>query len=120
METPRPLPQQEIDRRLNETLPRWRHQHGELRRDYRTAGWQATLLAANAVGHLAERAWHHPELELGYDRLQVRLSTHSAGGVTELDLALAEQIEGWLGWHPTTDSALPGPPATASYLIDAD
>ncbi|GAB0147698.1 4a-hydroxytetrahydrobiopterin dehydratase [Marichromatium sp. PS1] len=118
MATPRPLLSSDINRRLNEALPHWRHQDGALRRDYRTSGWRATLLAANAIAHLAELAWHHPELELGYDHIGIRLSTHSAGGVTDLDLALAEEIERWLGWRPGPDSALSGTPAEHAYLID--
>jgi 4a-hydroxytetrahydrobiopterin dehydratase len=50
------------------------------------------LAFVNRVGELAETAQHHPDIELGWGRVAIRLSTHDAGGVTDKDRALAEQI----------------------------
>jgi pterin-4a-carbinolamine dehydratase len=47
----------------------------------------------NAVGYLAEQADHHPDLAASYASLEVRLMTHSAGGVTDKDFDLAIRIE---------------------------
>ena len=44
------------------------------------------------VGALAERANHHPELSHVYNRVRIALSTHDAGGITERDLSLAQEI----------------------------
>ena len=65
---------------LDENLATWRLEEGFLTRTYTTGSWQLTLLLANAIGYLAEAAWHHPELILSYPRLTVRLQTHDAGG----------------------------------------
>lgn len=46
----------------------------------------------NAILPLAEAAFHHPDLEISWSKVTVTLRTHSAGGVTDRDLALAEQI----------------------------
>lgn len=54
------------------------------------------MLAAGAIGFLAEAAWHHPDLSISFGRLEISLSTHDSGGVTERDLALAAQIEALL------------------------
>lgn len=101
MRTPPPLlSEAEIDHRLAAALPAWRREDGSIVRAYRTHGWKGTLMVANAIGHLAEAAWHHPTLELRYDRVTVRLDTHESGGVTERDLALAAEIERVLTWRP--------------------
>jgi 4a-hydroxytetrahydrobiopterin dehydratase len=46
-----------------------------------------------AVGCVAERLGHHPDIELSWRRLTLRLSTHSVGGVTDADIRLAEELD---------------------------
>ena len=57
------------------------------------------MLAAGAVAHPAEAAWHHPELVPNYPSPEVRLNTTDAGGVTDKDSnwrrAMIEQVIGW-------------------------
>lgn len=89
-------------------LPGWREEGGAICRDYATEGWPATLMAAGAIGFLAEAADHHPDLTLGWGRLTVRLSTHSAGGITDKDLELARRIDDLALWRPGAGSALVG------------
>ncbi len=101
MRTPPPLiPDHEVDRRLAEGLPTWRRDQGAIERTFRTHGWKATLMVVNAIGHLAEVAWHHPALAVTYDRVVVRLDTHESGGITGRDLALAAEIERVVTWRP--------------------
>jgi 4a-hydroxytetrahydrobiopterin dehydratase len=90
----------EIGARLAKELPRWFLEDGSIRRRYRTNDWKGALLVTNAIGHLAEAAWHHPELSIGYDHVVVSLSTHSAGGITDKDFALARKIEEVICWQP--------------------
>ena len=106
----------EIEARLKRDLPAWRLAEGSIRRTYKTSGWKSTLMVVNAIGHLAETAWHHPDLLVSYPSVTVRLSTHDAGGVTEKDFALARAIEEFVTWRPAPDSALEGAPANAAYL----
>lgn len=106
----------EIAARLTGDLARWRHAGGALVRVYRTKDWRSTLLAAGAVAHLAEAAWHHPELVLNYPSLEVRLNTHSAGGVTDKDFDLARKIEAVIGWRPQ-GGALEGTPGDVGYIV---
>jgi 4a-hydroxytetrahydrobiopterin dehydratase len=47
----------------------------------------------NAIAYLAEQADHHPDITASYAALAVRLTTHSAGGITDKDFDLAEKIE---------------------------
>jgi 4a-hydroxytetrahydrobiopterin dehydratase len=101
----------EIKQRLASTLPHWYYEDGWIRRKYRTAGWKATLMVVNTVGHLAEAAWHHPDLTVSYAFVIVKLITHSAKGITDKDFALAAKIEEVVQWQPGKDGgALEGTP----------
>lgn len=100
----------EIEARLREELPHWYYEKGWIRRKYRTAGWKATLMVVNTVGHLAEAAFHHPDLTVSYAFVIVKLMTHSAKGITDKDFELAKKIEEVVMWRPGEDSALEGTP----------
>jgi 4a-hydroxytetrahydrobiopterin dehydratase len=71
----------------------WRNDGAALVREFTTSGWPATLMLVNAIGWTAEAMDHHPDLTVSWGKIGVRLSTHSAGGVTEKDYALAREIE---------------------------
>jgi 4a-hydroxytetrahydrobiopterin dehydratase len=103
---------EEIVARLSEQLPKWTFEDGWIRRKYKTSGWKATLMVVNTVGHLAEAAWHHPDLTVSYAFVTVKLMNHAAKGVTEKDFALARKIEEVVLWQPGADpaSALEGTP----------
>lgn len=114
MTSPReqPLSDDEVTKWLAANLPHWRLEDGWIRRTYKTAGWKGTLMVINTIGHLAEAAWHHPDITASYAWVEVRLVTHSAKGITGKDLALARKIEDVVHWQPgTEDNALEGTPA---------
>ena len=104
----------EVEAHLAKSLPSWKLEDGWIRRTYKTNSWKGTMMAVNTVGHLAEAAWHHPDITLSYAWLEVRLMTHSAKGITRKDLELAEKIEDVLMWQPAAnpESALDGTPPT--------
>lgn len=99
---------------LAKNLTAWRLEDGWVRRTYKTNSWKGTLMVVNTVGHLAEAAWHHPDMTLSYAWVEVRLMTHSAKGITDKDLALAKKIEDVVCWQPARDesNSLEGTPAT--------
>jgi 4a-hydroxytetrahydrobiopterin dehydratase len=103
---------EEIAARLSAELPRWRYEDGWIRRTYKTASWKGTLMVINAVGHLAEAAWHHPDLTASYAWVEVRLMSHDAKGITARDFALAKKIEEVVMWQPGLEEggALEGTP----------
>ncbi len=106
----------EIDVRLKAELPRWTLEDGVIRRRFKTNGWKSTLMVVNAVGHLAEAAWHHPDIAATWGSVQVSLTTHSAGGVTDKDFALARRIEELVQWQPgREDAGLEGTPDDLRY-----
>ncbi|ACL60799.1 4a-hydroxytetrahydrobiopterin dehydratase [Methylobacterium nodulans] len=90
----------QIAERLARDLPAWHFEDGWIKRTYKTNGWKGTLMVINTVGHLAEAAWHHPDITASYAWVEVRLTTHVSKGVTEKDLALARKIEEVVGWQP--------------------
>ncbi len=90
---------EEIDLRLKHDLPHWYYENGWIRRRYRTSGWKSTLMVVNTIGHLAEAAWHHPDLSVSYAFVIVKLMTHSAKGITDKDFALARKIEEVIHWQ---------------------
>ena len=104
--------EQEIEARLKQELPNWYFEGGWIRRKYKTSGWKATLMVVNTVGHLAEAAWHHPDLTVSYAFVIVKLMNHAAKGVTDKDFELAKKIEQVIQWQPTAEqgSALDGTP----------
>lgn len=85
--------------RLATELPFWHLKDGRICRVYRTSGWKASLMVVNAIGHLAEAAWHHPDLCLSYSTVTVMLHTHKVGGLTDRDFALAKKIEEVIAWQ---------------------
>ena len=67
-------------------------------------------MLVNAIGYLAEAAYHHPDLSVTWGRITVKLSTHSAGGITDKDFELARNIEDVALWRPAEGEALEGTP----------
>lgn len=102
----------EIKQRLADELPHWYYEEGWIRRKYKTSGWKGTLMVVNTVGHLAEAAFHHPDLTVSYAFVIVKLMNHAAKGVTNKDFQLARKIEEVIQWQPAkeAESALEGTP----------
>jgi 4a-hydroxytetrahydrobiopterin dehydratase len=102
---------EEIQEKLSGPLRHWWYEAGWIRRKYRTEGWKATLMVVNTVAHLAEAAWHHPDLAVSYAFVIVKLQNHHARGITEKDLELARKIEEVVHWQPGREGgALEGTP----------
>jgi len=109
--TERVYNEQEIQQKLASELPHWYYENGWIRRKYKTSGWKGTLMVVNTVGHLAEAAWHHPDLTVSYAFVIVKLCTHTAKGITDKDFTLAKKIEEVIQWQPGTEGgALEGTP----------
>tara|TARA_Y100001949_G_scaffold90256_1_gene76272 strand:+ start:87 stop:455 length:369 start_codon:yes stop_codon:yes gene_type:complete len=92
--------EKEIQTYLKEQLPHWFYENGWIRRKYKTSGWKGTLMVINTVGHLAEAAWHHPDISASYAFVIVKLQNHAAKGITDKDFVLAKKIESVVQWKP--------------------
>ncbi len=98
------------DRIKQDGLDDWYLEDGWLRRKYSTDGWPSTLMLVNAIGYLCEAAWHHADLAVTWGKVWVKLKTHSEGGITDKDFALARKIEDVILWRPEPGGPLEGTP----------
>ena len=101
-------------------LPHWYLEDGWIRRKYKTNSWKGTLMVINTVGHLAEAAWHHPDITASYAWVEVRLKNHAAKGITDKDFELAKKIEDVVHWQPAQGRAARSkarPPTTCASPI---
>jgi 4a-hydroxytetrahydrobiopterin dehydratase len=72
--------------------PGWERTGSEITRTYRFKDFGEALAFVNRVGDLAERAGHHPDIDIRYNAVKLTLSTHDAGGLTSKDFELARAI----------------------------
>ena len=85
------LTEDEISARLSEVAG-WELAGSEITRTVRLSDFANAVLFVGAVAHLAQAAGHHPDIAISWNRVTLTLSTHSAGGLTDADFALAAQI----------------------------
>ncbi|HKX46086.1 MAG TPA: 4a-hydroxytetrahydrobiopterin dehydratase, partial [Planctomycetota bacterium] len=74
-------------------LPGWERRGERLAREYRFADFRTAFAFLTAVALESEARDHHPEWTNAYDRVAIAWTTHSAGGLTELDVALAHRCD---------------------------
>ena len=74
-------------------LPGWERQDDEIEKVYELALFPDAIGFVTRIGFLAEKANHHPDLDVRWRNVRVVLSTHDEGGITGRDLALAGEIE---------------------------
>ena len=86
------LTEAEIEARL--AVCDWERDHAAITREWTFADFAGALRFANRVAALAEEANHHPDILMhGWNKVRLTLSTHSQGGLTGADFALAELID---------------------------
>jgi 4a-hydroxytetrahydrobiopterin dehydratase len=82
-----------VDEALAERRLEWTRDGEQLTKTVTRGDFGSALAFVNEVGALAEAANHHPDIDIRWATVSLRLSTHSAGGITALDLDLAAQID---------------------------
>ncbi|MCS6884142.1 MAG: 4a-hydroxytetrahydrobiopterin dehydratase [Acidobacteriota bacterium] len=103
----------EVVQILTERLPNWSYTNGYIERTFQTVNWRLTVMLAAAIAFLAEAAWHHPELDLRFKSLTVRLHTHDYNNaITSRDIELAVKIEELATWKPLESDAVASRPGT--------
>ena len=97
-------PGERRDPQPEEVPPGWTREGQAITRTYQFPSFRDAVFFVNAVAALAEAANHHPDIQLSWRRVTLTLTTHSAGGLTDRDLALAEAIDRhtqrWRGGAP--------------------
>lgn len=86
------LRDEEIERRLSD-LPGWQRNGDALERQLKFEDFQASVDFVNRITPVAEDMNHHPDLCISWNTVDVTLSSHSEGGITENDFELAHQID---------------------------
>jgi 4a-hydroxytetrahydrobiopterin dehydratase len=89
---PRLLTDTEIDERLA-ALPGWRRDGDTIRRSVEARDFPTAIAIVDDVAVQAEKADHHPDIDIRWRTLHFTLSTHSKGGLTMLDMDLARHID---------------------------
>jgi len=71
----------------------WKRRSNKLVKDFAFESFRDSIVFVNRVATLADRANHHPEIDIRFDQVHLTLTTHDSGGITEKDASLAEQID---------------------------
>ena len=82
----------EIRKKLDD-LDGWTREGEAIRKTYTLDSFAAAIAFVNRIAELAQRADHHPDIDIRYDRVGCSLSTHSQGGLTRRDFDLARQLD---------------------------
>jgi 4a-hydroxytetrahydrobiopterin dehydratase len=75
----------------------WELSDGRIRKAYHFRTFLRAIAFVNSVAYLAESRGHHPDITINYNKVTLRLITHSEGGLTDRDFALAAEIDSKLG-----------------------
>lgn len=73
-------------------LPDWQLNDALLNRTFNFTDFREAMSFVNSVAAVAERAGHHPDIDIRYNKVKLALTSHDAGGITEKDFALATEI----------------------------
>ena len=71
----------------------WKRRSNRIIKSFHFSSVRDPIVCGHRVATLADTHDHHPDIDIRYDNVTITLSTHDAGGITEKDLALAEQID---------------------------
>lgn len=82
------------DSEIETQLPaHWEREGDEITRTYEFDEYLDGVGFAAGAGGVAEERWHHPEMTISWCEVEVRLTTHDAGGITENDIDMAERLD---------------------------
>lgn len=74
-------------------IPEWELEKKHIERSFEFDDFSEAIDFVNSVAEVAEEEEHHPDIDIRYNKVRLLLSTHSKGGLTDLDFALAERID---------------------------
>jgi 4a-hydroxytetrahydrobiopterin dehydratase len=78
-------------------LPEWELRDGRLRKQFTFRTFLRAIVFVNSVAYLSESHGHHPDITINYNKVTLRIITHSAGALTDRDFTLAKAVEEKLG-----------------------
>jgi 4a-hydroxytetrahydrobiopterin dehydratase len=74
-------------------IPDWRKKNAVISRTFQFKDFPAAMKFVEAVAQLAEEEWHHPDIDIRWNKVTLALTTHDSGGLTEKDFALAKKFD---------------------------
>jgi 4a-hydroxytetrahydrobiopterin dehydratase len=74
------------------TVARWQRKGQVIRRTFQFKDFPAAVRFVNAVARMAEKAWHHPDIDIRWNKVTLALTTHDEGGLTKKDFELAAKF----------------------------
>jgi 4a-hydroxytetrahydrobiopterin dehydratase len=86
-------------------LPKWASDGKRIHRTFKFADYWETMAFVNALAYVVHREDHHPELVVGYDRVDVRFDTHSVGGISLNDFICAAKCDALYAERPKAKDA---------------
>lgn len=86
-----PLTQAEVEQKI-QTIPQWQQEQQTITRTFEFKNFVEAIAFVNRLVDPAEAAGHHPDLAISYNKVTVSLTTHDAGGLTQMDFDLAQKI----------------------------
>ncbi|GGP99513.1 4a-hydroxytetrahydrobiopterin dehydratase [Streptosporangium pseudovulgare] len=93
-----PLDDSTVNQRLD-GVPQWRREGDEIRRTVEARDFPTAIRIVDEIAVEAEKLNHHPDIDIRWRTLHLALTTHDAGGLTELDFTLAARIDGIAASH---------------------
>ncbi len=75
------------------SLPSWDYKENEIAKTYALKDFPTVIRAVNQIAAIANNYKHHPDMDIRFNKVTFRLTTHGEGGVTEKDITLAKDIE---------------------------
>ena len=75
-------------------IPDWKRTGSLISRTYQFKDFPAAVHFVDAVALLAEEAWHHPDIDIRWNKVTLSLTTHDEGGLTKKDFVLARKFDG--------------------------
>ncbi len=90
------LTQTEIDQKITD-IPEWKQEGQTLTRTFEFKGFVEAIAFVDKLVEPAETAGHHPDIAISYNKVTISLTTHDAGGLTQMDFDLAQTISDLAG-----------------------
>jgi len=74
-------------------IPGWKKKAAVISRKFQFKDFPTAVKFVNAVAKVAEKEWHHPDIDIRWNKVTLALTTHDAGGLTRKDFALAKKFD---------------------------
>jgi 4a-hydroxytetrahydrobiopterin dehydratase len=75
------------------TVPQWKKRAAAITRTYEFKDFPAAVKFVDSIARIAEKAWHHPDINIRWNKVKLTLTTHDAGGLTKKDFELARKFD---------------------------